>query len=256
MAGLGIGGMSGVVREAILHGGDPSLLAAAGYMPGATVVEKFGSRDGVGSGAFEPIWRQATTYPFQTSAQSLEVVSDNAVDDDGNTGAWTVTVEGLDANWAIQTDTKTMDGTNAVALDGTWIRVNRAYVATAGTGTVNAGNITVQVAGAGAVLAQIAATFGQTTQAIYSVPAGKTLYLLDWELSTGKGDEIDIRGRFRLFGGAWRIGREALVYQGSKIARLLATPMPAKTDLVVEGKNVSGASSKVRVDFGGVLIDD
>ena len=75
----------------------------------------FGFNDAVGSSA-ETIWSVGGTYTFPSTATALTVVSSSA-NDDGNpvgTGARTVTIEGLDANYLPVSETVTMNGTTDV----------------------------------------------------------------------------------------------------------------------------------------------
>lgn len=129
----------------------------------------------------EDLCDQGGDLTFPTSAESLEVLSASANDDGdpAGTGARTVTVAGLDANYVPQSLAVTMNGTTAVALTGTtWRRTFSVKVATAGSGGVNAGNITLRVAGGGATRAFMLASHGRTNLGFYTVPAGKAGYLL------------------------------------------------------------------------------
>jgi hypothetical protein len=159
-------------------------------------VQKFGRIAAAGVTA-EDIWDGGGLYPFQTSAQSIEAVSDDADDDkDAGTGARTIIVEGLDANWALQSETVELEGLTAVDLQNTYIRIFRAYVVMAGSQGVNDGNISIQIDGGGTVLAQITAEMGQTLMAVYTVPLGFTAFVLHYyaDLTSGHptGAEADI----------------------------------------------------------------
>ena len=81
---------------------------------------------------------------FPTTAVALEVAS-SSVDDvkTSGTGAWTIRVYGLDANYRWQTEDFDLNGQTLVAGVKTWIFVYGAEVLTSGTGKLNAGNIQV-----------------------------------------------------------------------------------------------------------------
>lgn len=143
-------------------------------------VNKYGENLNVSAAADEDVWITGGTMPWQTTAQSLEVLSGSASDKGtpaASTGALTLTVEGIDANWAAKTQTVTMDGTSVVALSGTWLRVNRMYVATAGTSTTNVGIITCRIASAGATQITIPVGIGQTLFAGWTCPTGRIAYV-------------------------------------------------------------------------------
>jgi hypothetical protein len=80
----------------------------------------------------ETIWTQSNAYTWNSAAQ-LELTSTDADDTDTTgAGARTVTIEGLDANYAEITETVDMNGQTADAGSTTtasFLRVNRMYVA-------------------------------------------------------------------------------------------------------------------------------
>lgn len=130
----------------------------------------------------EDIWEGGGLYPFQATAQDLEVVSDSAADAAAGTGLRTLRVEGLDADWAEQTEDVTLNGTTPVALTKKFLRVNYVTGLTAGTGLTNAGTILTRVASAGATLAHMEPGDGRAMQAIYSVAAGKNIHFMSREV--------------------------------------------------------------------------
>jgi hypothetical protein len=123
------------------------------------------------------LWEAQSAYPWQTSAQSLEILSSSATDSAAGTGARTATIKSLDGNYVEQITVVTLNGTTPVALPGTHQFINGMQISSSGTGHTNAGNITLRVAGAGATLGFIAATFGVAHAYQYTVPAGKLLVI-------------------------------------------------------------------------------
>lgn len=156
----------------------------------------------------ETVWSPGGLYTFPTAASVLTVVSDDANDDAGDTGARTVTIEGLDANYEPLSVTVTMDGTNAVSTTGfSFLRVNKVYVATAGSSGTNEGTITIANS-TPTTLASIVAGVGVSEQCVYTVPAGKTAYIGSFMLSSynstagaGTAGQIFVRP----FGGAFQL---------------------------------------------------
>ncbi len=159
---------------------------ARGRVAGQSWVNKFGRNSAVG-GTAEVIWTAGGDYTgFLLAGSQLENLSSDIDDAAGDTGARSITLEGLDDNLNFQTETIVTNGTSAVAsaeLD--WFRVNRAFVATTGTRSAttptttggNEGVITVRVEGGGAVVAVIEQEVGQTEMAVFTVPAGFTAYV-------------------------------------------------------------------------------
>ena len=144
----------------------------------------FGFNDTIGSSA-ETIWSVGGTYTFPSTATAVTVVSASANDDGSpaGTGAQTVTIEGLDSSYAEVSETVTMNGTSAVTTTQTFLRINRAYVATAGSTGSNVGAITIANT-TPTTLASIAATAGIAEQCVYTVPAGYTAYITRYMLSS------------------------------------------------------------------------
>lgn len=127
-------------------------------------------------------------YTWLQSAVQLEAISSSLNDDAGGTGAITIVVEGLDADFLEVSAIITMNGTAATtATTQTFLRVHRAYVATCGTynsttAGPNIGNITIRTKTAGAThiyLAAAVSPVGQSFAARYTIPAGWTGYLND-----------------------------------------------------------------------------
>lgn len=120
------------------------------------------------------------SYP--AAALQMTVSSDSTSDTSAGTGARTVLISGLDANYAVITETVTLNGQTAVTTTNSFLRVNSMLVTTAGTGLANAGIIYI---GTGVVTAGVPATvynlisigFNNTTSSQYTVPAGYTGYL-------------------------------------------------------------------------------
>ena len=94
---------------------------------------------------FEDICDQNSLMVMPTVAVGLEVASTDATNDvmTTGTGAWTIRVYGLDANYRFQTEDFTMAGQTAVVGTKTWMAVFGSEVILYGTGKVNAGVISI-----------------------------------------------------------------------------------------------------------------
>lgn len=116
----------------------------------------------------ETIWDAGGTYSYPASALAMTVTSASGATDSGVTG----TVIGLDANYEEVSENFTLNGSGTYTTTQTFLRVFRAYITGA---TAPAGNITI--ANGGTTYAQITAGDNQTLMAVYTVPAGKTMYI-------------------------------------------------------------------------------
>lgn len=119
----------------------------------------------------------ATSYVQLTSGAAMQVVSASAADAAAGTGARTVLIEGLDANYLPFSEIVTMNGTTPVSLANTSvIAVNKTTVLTAGSGLVNAGKIDVRVISGAAVKSSIQAVAesrGESADFVYTIPANR-----------------------------------------------------------------------------------
>jgi len=150
-------------------------------------VHKFGFNSDIDD-ALETVWAQGGLYSYLAAATQLSVSSSSANDTSAGTGARTVTLSGLDANYAEISETVTLNGQTAVTTTNSYLRIFRMVVNSAGSGGQNAGVI---YAGTGTVTAGVPANKyativigdNQTLMAIWTVPANHTAYLLQTDVT-------------------------------------------------------------------------
>ena len=183
---------------------DWDFLANTGQVEGVTAEYKFGFNADIDDGTVpEDIWRGGGIYtgqPVGGSAETVDVVSTDADDTAAGSGARTVAITGLDANWDLQNDTLTMNGTTAVTTTTTWFRVFRLKVLTSGASDENEGTITVNHTTTTAnVFINVAPNVGQSQVAAYTVPRGFTAYItsIDANISRGGTNSADFYLRTR-----------------------------------------------------------
>src|SRR6056300_950143 len=151
---------------------------------------KFGNNIAVGN-SLETIWAEGGLYSYLTSATVLKVSSSSTDDTSAGTGARTVQLFGLDGDYNEINEVVTLNGQTAVNTTQSYLRINRMVVRSAGSGGYNAG---IVYAGTGTVTtgvpANIYATINgdgtnQTLMALWTVPAGYTGYLMQYDVSNG-----------------------------------------------------------------------
>lgn len=228
-----------------------SLQIARGLIDGHTFVHKFGQNEDLDAGVAEDIWANGGDYPFDIldAGISIEILSSDANDTSAGTGARQVTIEGLDASYAAQTETVSMNGLTAVAVTGTWTRIQRAYIATdqAGSGEVNAGNLTIRNAGGSSeTVGYIAAGKGQTLLGFYTVAAAMTGYMSQFTVGiTGSNSaRVDLEIIFREIGSSLpvrRVKEHVTVDGNGTTAYVHPYPVPlvvpAKTDVIFRAES-------------------
>lgn len=157
-----------------------------GAVPNVSAITKFGGNGDIGSGTPEVLWEYGGSFTIPTSARTLSVVSSSSADDSGSTGANSVVITGLDADYAPITEIVTLDGITPVVTTNSFTFVNRIAVYLSGSGKKNAGNITATQTTTGTVLGYVKTGNGVTEQLIYQVPAGYKAYFKDLKLSAAK----------------------------------------------------------------------
>jgi hypothetical protein len=199
----------------------------------------------------------------------MEALSTSAEDGAGGaTGALTAQVYGLAPDWTLQEETVVLTGTAPKALTKTYIRIYRVVILTAGSVETNVGDVTVRIASAGAVAAFVAAGDGQTQQAIYTIPAGKTGFFIKGYVGVSKGGaaaaaaaEFKWKARPNNGGnGAWATkGQIECITVGSSWWQyaygIPAGPLPEKTDIRLECFEVT-ATLGVVGGYDMLLVDD
>lgn len=233
-----------------------------GLVSGASRVAALGNNPDVDTAAAEDVWSGGGTYPWMTGATSLEVVSDSANDTGAGTGARTVLVNGLDANYATVAQTVTLDGLTPVALPTQLYRINSALIMSAGSGKVNAGTLTVRNAGGGTTRAVIPVGYGITRQAVYTVPAGKTLAINSQMFCINRTGGVSRYATFANFiqpsTGFYRMPLELSLSERAPYRHdgLPSIIIGEKTDYAFRCTSVSNDNTDVTAAFLGVLIDN
>ena len=234
------------------------LAVQQGKVPGYSMVNKFGYNGSIGSLAFETIWETGDDYPWQSTAVTVDVVSDDTNDDVAGTGARTLRIQGLDGSYNLAEETVNMDGTTTVTTTQTFLRVFRMSVETAGSSGNNEGTITVTYTGGSDVAATITSGNGQTLMCLYTIPAGYTGYLLSLDVSSGKDQEMDFKfiQRDNTVANAAFQTKQFLNVRGGQTTVIFnaINVIPQKSDIYVSGKASSTSSSSASFDL--LLVQD
>ena len=162
------------------------LQVARNQIMGHQTLSLFGYQAAIGNTSI-PVWENATTYTYPTSATTMTVVSTSASDD---TNA-KILISGLDANFAPISETIALNGTSGVTTVNSYLRINSLLMTSTGTSqSTNVGVITVKQSSN--IVAQINAGIGKSQSTIYTVPAGYSFYLDLAEVNTSNLSLIHI----------------------------------------------------------------
>ena len=208
-------------------------------------VQKFGLNTAVGSGAFETIWDGNNTYTYPSSSGTATATSsDTASDNNG-----TVEIQGLDSNYDLATETLTIGGSAGTT---SFIRVFRAVLKTANTGTSNVGDISITVSST--TVAKITAGYGQTLMALYTVPRKFNAFILQLDVGSSKDQENEIRLITKEIANGDVFNTKAFITtRGGFTEKNYIVPIkvPEKTDIEIVAK--SSATSSISAGFEFVL---
>jgi hypothetical protein len=187
---------------------DLERMIAAGEITGCKRRVTAGYNLAIASTTTEDIQSQGGTLTHLTTATALEFVSDDSNDNASGSGCRAFTFGGLNGSWEYTTETvaaHASDGTTAVNLTNTYIRLYEANCSSRGTygGTgPAAGKITVRVDGGGATVLEIPehaefGTNGWSSSSHYTVPKDKRTWvyalIVDVEASKGMAFAIKVR---------------------------------------------------------------
>jgi hypothetical protein len=185
-------------------------------------------------------------YVFPSVAAVIDIVSSSANDTAAGTGAQSVVVFGLDANYDEIAEVIPTNGTTISTGTLLFLRVNGFTVATHGTDNINVGDIN---ASHGAnIISQIEASAGTSRQAVQTVPAGHTWFPQGNHFSCGKSDEIVAISGGRTPTGLKVIFSKVYLYQDQfPFRNENMVPFPEKFDIAVSATRFSGTSAKIAV---------
>jgi len=238
------------------------LQVARGQIDAHKALFKFGVNGDVGT-SVETVWAQGGTYAYPAAATVMKISSSSADDASAGTGARSIAIFGLDANYNEISESVLLDGQTAVNTGNSYLRISRMYVTTAGSGATAAGTI---YAGTGSVTSGVPATVygmiaigaNQTQMAFWTVPAGYTLYLMA-TFFTSANSTANASTNFQLIqrplGGVFRTQSSARTAGNGDFILDLHTPLAftEKTDIEIRAIASAGASN-VSAEFEGIYI--
>lgn len=214
----------------------------------------------------ETVWPQSGLYPWMTGATSLEVVSTSVQDSPTGTGMGAISLTLLDTNYVASVIPVTLNGTTAVAISGSWFRINSGLTTTKGSGApairaVNVGDIIIRDAGGGTVRAVIPTGKGITRQAVFTVEAGYTLQILSHYIGFNRGTGVGnvrymtVSNFIQNSSGVSRspldLSCDGEPYRHDGIPGVV---IPEKTDYAIDVVAVSADNSDITAAFLGILV--
>jgi len=229
-----------------------NLQVARGQIAYHESIYKFGNNPEVAD-SIETIWPQGGLYSYLSAATVLTVSSGSTDDTSAGTGARTVELFGLDGDYNEISEVVTLNGQTAVNTTQSYLRINRMIVRSAGSGGANAGII---YAGTGTVTtgvpANIYATINgdgsnQTLMALWTVPAGYTAYLMQYDVSNGTTSNTPAVCKLLLvarpYGEVFQTKDVKSLTTGMHIENSLILPLKFTEKTDIEARAVSSSNS-------------
>lgn len=212
----------------------------------------------------EDIWDGGGIYTGQpiSAVETIQVFSSSANDTSAGTGARTIQLEGLDADWNEQVEVVTLNGTTPVTTVYTWRRMSRAYILTAGTLGYNEGTITARHSTTTTnVFAVMPPQANQTSIGASTVPAGKIRVITNlysaMAITGGTSGSANHAFLIRAQGGVFRRIRNIEVASGLPYnpEMSLGIVLPEKTDMRWRVSSVSNNGTISTAEFEFIDIE-
>lgn len=231
---------------------------AQGNVVGHSFIHKFGAVPAMSNNSSGSIWdKNDTFYPWsafdtpgiitvQTTAANGSVVTTDS--------GLSVTIEGLDTNYAPLSDTLLISGSTATGTQS-FRRVFRAYV----TDGAAANNSQIRMSRGATEVARINIGKSQTLMAVYTVPAGKTGYLMQGISSIQAGADATGDMFVRYFGqDTFRVGHSFEVSGAGGFYHFsfgFPIPIPEKSDIDVRASMRSN-NARLTASFDMLLVNN
>jgi len=205
-------------------------------------VQKFGYNTAVGT-VFETIWENGSLYAYPTTATTAVATSTSTDDNDS-----LLHIYGLDSNWDLADEVITVGGS---ASTTSFIRVFRSVLENANTGIVNVGKITTTVNSLPVSVVDVG--YGQSLQAVYSIPRNYRGFLMSIDVGTSKQKEVEAKFMQRPLNGNTFQTKSLITSFGTPFRKDYLVPeiLSEKSDLEMRAK--ADATTAISAGFQLIL---
>jgi hypothetical protein len=178
----------------------------------AYLIDKSGAtaQMGVTPETMTTVWGGSGLYPWTTFTGTGAKIYIKSVTNDAKVQGKSVTIEGLDSNYDILSETVTLhatDTTTPVSTVNNFYRTNKMYLSGANTNSLpHDYNIELRYgSSSGTLVGQMNAPWGRGQNCFYTVPRGYEGFVLSINGNSGKADEITSSLWFHPYGGSWTL---------------------------------------------------
>lgn len=238
-----------------------------GNIAGHSVEQKFGRNMSVENGVWSLVSTVGLNEAFPMSGSPVRIKAGGDVNDiSGGSGVGLVTVTGTNDNLVESSEDIVTSGSSASLVTATsfW-RIYRVNTSQAGTyNGANSGNITIETAGGDSDRIVAITDEGQTQHGAYTIPTGKTGYLLSMQVTADGVKAADFRlftrENFNNVQPPFSSKRLKLYFDGiiGQAGYLTSSPtivIPELSDVWVDSRG-GGANTEVSINFEILLINN
>lgn len=238
-----------------------------GNIAGHSIEQKFGRNMSVENGVWSLVSTIGLNNALPMSGSPVRIKAGGDIHDiSGGSGIGLVTVIGTNDNLVESSEDIVTSGSSAsLATATSFWRVYRVETSQAGTyNGANSGNITIETAGGDSDRIILTTDEGQTQHGAYSIPEGKTGYLLSMQVMSDGLKAADfrlfIRENFNNVQPPFSSKRLKLYFDGiiGQAEYSTSSPtiiIPALSDIWVEARG-GGANTEVSINYEILSIDN
>ena len=193
-----------------------------------------------------------TVYDFFSgTGNAVELNDAYRIVNANGTGAAVVEVAGVDANYDALHEFVILNGANVITTTASFLRAHTMFIRCAGSTGKNVGNIDANDNANAVTLCRIGIGHNQSLSGYWTVPNGKTFYLVQGAASDASNKGTTIRMYARKYLEPFMLSYVLKLYGSSQIIPYpIPMKLPAKTDIEVRAISIQ-AGGNVAVTFNG-----
>jgi hypothetical protein len=245
------GALIGNINDALKVTHDPSrttkgqkefyFSVAEGNVPSYKQVYVHGNNGNIGSSPSD-LWEVGGDYIFPSQAEALRISSTSALDTAVGTGCRTILIEGLNSAYQEIQELVTLNGTTPVITTQQFFRVHFVRCITGGATESNQGVITVKQNISLLDMCKINPGVGTSHLGIFTIPAGKTGFLLNATIVANKASNFNVKLITKPQGYCFQETASFNIGSGSFVYSLDgAYSIPEKTDVKIRVNTATGS---------------
>jgi hypothetical protein len=225
-----------------------------GKVDGFSLSRRFAVSDQITSTRGD-VWSLPGSKVLPAAAGVVSITSTSLLDTGGGTGARTVDLVGVDADYKQITETVTLKGLLPVVTTQKFLRLLRFQAGEVGVSASNAGLITAVIGGY--PQAQMVAGESFAFMSHFTVPLGRTMYVKTIFASVGKNVECRLSVWLRQYGRALRVSTQIDVYQNVEMIPLeYSLILPERSEIMLKAQNLGNGTVRVVAGYIYMLTEN